>query len=187
MKVLNSVGPNIDPWGTLLVTGCQSEKELFTTTLWVQPVSQIPPTTQTTCLVCSSSVSLAGGCGELYRKPCRNPGGQRPLVLHQLSRLRCCRRHVLCTWTEDSHSNNLFTVLNYLLCYSSISGMLYSHSAISGPFTVHIFLLLSIVAFLKTALFSLVLKGLYVFLPPLDIEWILERNKGFFLFLIHPS
>ena len=42
MKILNSVGPNIDLWGTEYVTGCQFEKELFTTTLWVRSVSQFP-------------------------------------------------------------------------------------------------------------------------------------------------
>jgi len=42
MKVLNSVGPNIDHWETPFVAGCQFEKELFTTTLWVQPVCQFP-------------------------------------------------------------------------------------------------------------------------------------------------
>jgi len=42
MNILNSVGPNIDPWGTLLVTDCQLEKELFPTIFWVQPVNQFP-------------------------------------------------------------------------------------------------------------------------------------------------
>jgi len=39
MKIFSSIGPNIVPWGTPLVTGCRFEKELFTTTLLVQPVS----------------------------------------------------------------------------------------------------------------------------------------------------
>ena len=42
MKILNSIGPNIDPWGTPLVIDFQFEKEIFTTTLWVQPVNQFP-------------------------------------------------------------------------------------------------------------------------------------------------
>jgi len=42
MKILNSVVSNINPWGTSLVTGCQFEEELFTTTLWVHPFSQLP-------------------------------------------------------------------------------------------------------------------------------------------------
>jgi len=41
-KILNSTGPNTNPWGTPLVTDCQFEKELFTTTLWVKSVSQFP-------------------------------------------------------------------------------------------------------------------------------------------------
>lgn len=35
MKILNRHGPYIDPWGTPLVTGCQFEKELFTTIPWL--------------------------------------------------------------------------------------------------------------------------------------------------------
>lgn len=46
-KTLNTVGPNSNPFGTPLVTGFLFE-ELFTTTLWVLPVSS-PLTTGTTC------------------------------------------------------------------------------------------------------------------------------------------
>lgn len=33
-KLLNSIGPNINPWRIPSVTGCQFEKGIFTTSLW---------------------------------------------------------------------------------------------------------------------------------------------------------
>lgn len=42
MKTLNTVGPNINPWRSPLVTGRHLEQERFATTLWMQLVSQFP-------------------------------------------------------------------------------------------------------------------------------------------------
>lgn len=41
MKIVNRVGPSMDPWQTPLVAGFQLEKELFTTTLGAA-LSQFP-------------------------------------------------------------------------------------------------------------------------------------------------
>ncbi|KAK4827693.1 LOW QUALITY PROTEIN: hypothetical protein QYF61_020827 [Mycteria americana] len=40
IKIFNSTASNTEPWGTLLVTGCQLDLTPFTTTLWAQPSSQ---------------------------------------------------------------------------------------------------------------------------------------------------
>ena len=40
MKILNRIGPLMDPWGTLLLTGVQLDFVPLITTLWAQPFSQ---------------------------------------------------------------------------------------------------------------------------------------------------
>lgn len=54
---------------TQLVTGCQFEKELFTTVLWVQPVSQVPThhTDHLSRLECISFSSRS--LWEVHQKP----------------------------------------------------------------------------------------------------------------------
>ncbi|KAK4828313.1 hypothetical protein QYF61_025325 [Mycteria americana] len=42
IKILNRTGPDTEPWGTPLVTGCQLDLTPFTTTLWARPSSQPP-------------------------------------------------------------------------------------------------------------------------------------------------
>lgn len=42
LKILNTFGPYIHPWGTPCVTGCQSENKLFLTPLCVQPIKRLP-------------------------------------------------------------------------------------------------------------------------------------------------
>lgn len=42
LKILNTVGPYIHPWGASYVTGCQSENKLFPTPLCVQPIRRFP-------------------------------------------------------------------------------------------------------------------------------------------------
>ena len=97
LKLLNSVRPSINPWETPF------EKELFTTTLWVQSVSS-SHTGRTTCPDHNTSFSLEGGCGKLYWKPWRNLGRQcLPLTPHQPSRVLCRRRQsglssTICPW-----------------------------------------------------------------------------------------
>lgn len=50
--------------GTPVQWGCQFEKELFTSTLWVQPVWQFPTCHTDHFLDLTMSVSLGEGCGE---------------------------------------------------------------------------------------------------------------------------
>ncbi|KAK4828032.1 hypothetical protein QYF61_022809 [Mycteria americana] len=41
IKILKKTGPKTKPWGTPLVTSCQLDLTLFTTSLWAQPSSQL--------------------------------------------------------------------------------------------------------------------------------------------------
>lgn len=42
IKTINSVGPSVDPWGKLQVTGSRLDFVLLIRTLWVRPCSQFP-------------------------------------------------------------------------------------------------------------------------------------------------
>ncbi|KAK4828690.1 LOW QUALITY PROTEIN: hypothetical protein QYF61_000528 [Mycteria americana] len=57
MKMLNRTGPNIDPWGALLVNGLQLDFIPLITTFWTQPFSQFS-VHLTVCLPSPSTASL---------------------------------------------------------------------------------------------------------------------------------
>lgn len=66
MNAASSVEPNISPWGSTLVTGCQFiyQQSYLPACLvfWASWSASSPPTAQTTCLDHNTPVSPGGGC-----------------------------------------------------------------------------------------------------------------------------
>lgn len=71
-----------------------------------------PPTTQTNCLGCNTSVFLGEDYEKSYQKPCRNPDRQCSLIApHQPSKLLCCRRFM----KHDLPHDSMLAFPNYVL------------------------------------------------------------------------
>lgn len=98
MKMLNSVGPTINPWGCHFWQAASLTKTHWSPFAEHGPLASFLPISKSTDPIIILPVCLGKGCGKLCWMFCCNPGKRYPLLFPCWQKMLFCCRRLLGYW-----------------------------------------------------------------------------------------